>query len=165
MSLTKAIIHERKENGSFASLEDFLTRIKDKDLNKKSLESLVKAGALDQFGDRNEMLLNMEKILNFIKIVNNEENNLQDSLFAFSEESLKHNLHLDKFSPVNKKDALAWGLILIGIGSILLLQNVHFHIWDTIARLWPLVLIVWGGWKLYFGLKEREEKGITSTKV
>lgn len=56
-----------------------------------------------------------------------------------------------------KRDALAWGIILIVIGLIFILDNLDIEVWDTVARLWPVVLIIWGGWKLYFGLKERKE--------
>lgn len=59
-----------------------------------------------------------------------------------------------------RKDPLAWGVILIVLGLIILLSNIHitgWDIWEFIARLWPLILIVWGAWKLYFGIKERKE--------
>ena len=58
----------------------------------------------------------------------------------------------------NRKEPLAWGIILIAIGLIFLLANINVDIWDFIARLWPLVLIIWGAWKLYFGLKEKREE-------
>lgn len=57
-----------------------------------------------------------------------------------------------------RKDTLVWGIILIVIGLIFLLHNIDIDVWDSIARLWPVVLIVWGVWKLYFGLKERKEE-------
>ena len=60
-----------------------------------------------------------------------------------------------------RKDPLAWGIILIIIGVIILLGNIHITRWDAwefIARLWPLILIVWGAWKLYYGIKEKQEK-------
>ena len=56
-----------------------------------------------------------------------------------------------------QRGALAWGIILIVIGLIFILDNLGLDVWDSLARLWPLVLIVWGAWKLYFGLKERKE--------
>ncbi len=56
-----------------------------------------------------------------------------------------------------KKDSLVWGIILIVIGAFFLLENVNVEIWDLLAHLWPLILIAWGAWKLYFGLKEREK--------
>jgi uncharacterized membrane protein len=61
-----------------------------------------------------------------------------------------------------RRDPLAWGIILIIIGLVFLLYNIDVDVLDSLARLWPLVLIVWGGWKLYFGLKESREKSETS---
>jgi len=115
LHVTKAIIHERKANGHYQSLVNFLTRVKDKDLNKKSLESLIKSGALDQFGDRYEMLMNMDKLLNFIKIVHGEELTAQNSLFALTDLKMQHNLQLEKFSPVSKREKLAWEKELLGL--------------------------------------------------
>jgi len=51
-NVAQAIAEERKQNGQYKSLEDFLTRLPQGVINKKSLESLIKAGALDDFGDR-----------------------------------------------------------------------------------------------------------------
>jgi hypothetical protein len=56
------------------------------------------------------------------------------------------------------RDPLAWGIILVVIGVLFLFNNLDVGIWDFVARLWPLILIFWGGWKLYFGLKERKEE-------
>jgi DNA polymerase-3 subunit alpha len=47
----KAIIEERKSNGAFKSVFDFLVRMNSKAVNKKCLESLIKAGAFDVFKD------------------------------------------------------------------------------------------------------------------
>lgn len=55
------------------------------------------------------------------------------------------------------RDSIVWGFILIVIGFIFLLERLDIEVWDSVARLWPLILIVWGGWKLYFGIKERNE--------
>lgn len=56
-----------------------------------------------------------------------------------------------------RKDPLAWGIVLIAIGVIFLLHNMDIPIWNALARLWPIILIIWGGWKLYYGLKEKKE--------
>jgi len=53
---------------------------------------------------------------------------------------------------------LAWGLVLIGLALIIFLSNLNISVWNALARLWPVVLIIWGAWKLYFGLKERQEE-------
>lgn len=57
-----------------------------------------------------------------------------------------------------RHEPLVWGIILIVIGLIFLLQNIEVDIWDYVARLWPTILIAWGVWKLYFGITERQEK-------
>jgi membrane-bound ClpP family serine protease len=60
-----------------------------------------------------------------------------------------------------RREPLAWGIILIVIGLIFLLANIDVDVWGFIARLWPVVLIVWGAWKFYFGIKESLEKSKT----
>ena len=54
-----------------------------------------------------------------------------------------------------RKDPLVWGVILIVLGFLFLLDTLEISIWGSVARLWPVVLILWGVWKLYFGIKER----------
>ena len=56
-----------------------------------------------------------------------------------------------------RKDPLVWGIILIVLGLLFLLHNT-IDIWWTIARFWPVILIVWGAFKLRNGLKERQEE-------
>lgn len=56
------------------------------------------------------------------------------------------------------RDPLAWGIILIVIGLTFLLINIDIDVWGFVARLWPLILIFWGAWKLYFGIKEKKEE-------
>jgi hypothetical protein len=53
---------------------------------------------------------------------------------------------------------LGWGIVLIVLALIIFLSNLDVSVWDALARLWPIVLIVWGVWKLYFGIKERQEE-------
>jgi DNA polymerase-3 subunit alpha len=115
LHLTKSLIRERKENGHFQSLVDFLSRVKDKDLNKKSLESLIKCGALDQFGERYEMLMNMDKLLGFVRAVNDEASTNQSSLFGQADSKIKHTLQLEKFGQTPKKEKLAWEKELLGL--------------------------------------------------
>lgn len=65
--ITEVIIAERKARGPFESLANFLERVRDKDLNKKSIESLIKCGAMDDWGDRGMLLANVERMLVFAR--------------------------------------------------------------------------------------------------
>lgn len=108
-NIVKTIIHERKENGPYKNLEDFLTRVQTKDLNKKSLESLIKCGALDRFGERNQMLENSDRMLNFTKDLGREALSQQTSLFGMmATTSGVPSLRLDPAPEATKDQRLSW---------------------------------------------------------
>jgi DNA polymerase-3 subunit alpha len=68
--IAEMIYRERKDHGKYKDLEDLLSRVQDKDLNKKSLESLIKCGAMDSLGyDRNLLLSNIDAMLAFHRAV------------------------------------------------------------------------------------------------
>ncbi|MDA7704754.1 DNA polymerase III subunit alpha, partial [Candidatus Pelagibacter sp.] len=81
------VIKERKENGEFKSINDFLNRVNPKDINKLQLEGLVKAGAFDNIDNNRQALFN--SIPNFIlktkNIYENKAGN-QIDLFGSDEE-------------------------------------------------------------------------------
>ena len=79
--ISDAIIAERKTNGKFKSIIDFLDRIKHKNLNKKSMEALIKSGSMDDWGDRGVFLSNLEAMLEYHH-ENSKQNENQTSLFG-----------------------------------------------------------------------------------
>ena len=93
-NIVKAIVHERKNNGRYSCLSDFLSRLSSQDLNKKSLEGLIKGGALDCFGKRTMLFFNIEKMLGFIKFVEQEKNSKQANLFGSSSSDNKQSFQL-----------------------------------------------------------------------
>ncbi|MDP1625157.1 MAG: DNA polymerase III subunit alpha [bacterium] len=110
--IAKAIIDERESGGRYKSLSDFLTRVKDKNLNKKSLESLIKAGAMDEFADRTAMIGNIDRLLAYSK-EKAKNGGAQDSLFggmAGAEE-----IRLEAVAPVTKAERLLWEKELLGL--------------------------------------------------
>ncbi len=114
--IAEAIIKERKANGPFADLADFLERINDKDLNKKSLESLIKSGGLDQFGERGALLGNIDNLLNFNKEVAKSKTNGQKSLFADAPAlQVGQKLKLEHAIPASQPEKLAWERELLGL--------------------------------------------------
>lgn len=111
--IADSIIVERKANGPFASLEDFLSRIKDKNLNKKSLESLIKAGALDAFGERGSMLANLPDLLAHHKHAAQQSGD-QSSLFGATPFATAP-LRLKDAEPATREEKLAWEKELLGL--------------------------------------------------
>ncbi len=110
-----AIIAEREARGVFTSLANFLERIKDKNLNKKSLEALVKCGALYELGERGEMLKSIEMLLEYHKEHARGPEN-QDSLFGLMTDNASvPKLTLEKTAPASKEERLAWEKELLGL--------------------------------------------------
>lgn len=111
VDISDAVILERKKGGAFTSLENFIRRITHKNLNKKSLEALTMCGALDAFGERNEILANSESILEFHKHVV-KDNILQNSLFEITSDS---SFVMKKVEKASQKQKLSWEKELLGL--------------------------------------------------
>jgi DNA polymerase-3 subunit alpha len=113
--ISDAIINERKENGKYKSFADFLERIRHKNLNKKSLESLIKSGAMDGLGERGAMLGNVEEALAYNR-AQGQELAGQASLFgAMADQSTVPSLRLKPAEKAAKKDCLIWEKELLGL--------------------------------------------------
>ena len=84
------IRQERQERGPFKTLEDFITRVNGREVNKRTIENLIKAGALDNLdGNRRQMTMIFPSILDN---VNNEKKNSmagQMTLFDIAGEDVK----------------------------------------------------------------------------
>jgi DNA polymerase-3 subunit alpha len=114
--IADTIIQERKQNGSYADVFDLLTRITDRDLNKKSLESLIKSGALDGQSERGQLLANLEKLLNFNKEEAKARDSRQNSLFAdLPLAAARHNPALAPAAPAVQSEKLIWEKELLGL--------------------------------------------------
>jgi len=59
----EAILAERERRGPFKSLADFLKRVDLHTVNRRAVESLIKAGAFDAFGERGAMLAGLDALL------------------------------------------------------------------------------------------------------
>ncbi len=111
--ISDAIIEERSIRGRFNSIEDFLERVTHKNVNKKSLEALIKSGAMDSFGDRGILLGNIENLTEFNKSFT-KQNKDQGSLFGGSL-APKAKLHLEKTNTATQDEKLAWEKELLGL--------------------------------------------------
>lgn len=109
------IIEERARGGPFENFSDFLNRVHHRDLNKKSLESLMKCGAFDSLGiSRSEALANIDEIIKFNQAARKMKDGNQSTLFGggseFSSFKMKSN-----GNDIDKKTMLAWEKELLGL--------------------------------------------------
>ncbi len=113
-NVAESILKERKENGNYASVDDFVSRIDSKNLNKKSLESMIKAGVFDKLGERNQLLSSLEKLLSHARESQKNKSNGQKGLF----DGMKiagGNMVLEKAEPASEKEKLKWEKDLLGL--------------------------------------------------
>ena len=67
VAAVNAIVEERRKNGEYKSFTDFCERIQDEAVNKKCIESLIKAGAFDEFEQtRSTLMASFEEIIDSI---------------------------------------------------------------------------------------------------
>ena len=78
----EVILRAREVGGDFKSLIDFCQRVDIQKVNKKVLESLIKAGAMDKFGKRAAMLSGLEKVRAKGSLTQKQKANGQRSLFG-----------------------------------------------------------------------------------
>lgn len=112
--IADTIITERKQHGHFTSLQDFLKRIQDRNLNKKSLEALIMTGALDCFEERGLMSANIDNLLGYNREQQAGAQANQDSLFAGLDTEV-NNLTLEAVPAASKEQKLLWEKELLGV--------------------------------------------------
>ncbi len=111
--ISDAIIAEREKGGRFTSISNFLDRIKHKNLNKKSLEAMIKSGAMDELGERGNLLFNMEEMLEYNREAGKNAN--QTSLFGTVEGVMLSGLPLKSSEPAHQHEKLLWEKELLGL--------------------------------------------------
>jgi DNA polymerase-3 subunit alpha len=117
-NVVEAIVGERKQGGEFVSIADFMERIPYKNLNKKSMESLIKSGAFDKFEERNKLLQNLERLLEWARETQINKENGQKGLFETmsGDGGVNHNTpSLANVAPVPEKEKLLWEKQLLGL--------------------------------------------------
>ena len=114
-NIIDAVVQERKTNGSFKSIGDFINRVQSKDLNKKSMEALIKAGAFDTFAERNQLLKNLEKFLEIARENQRNKNTNQIGLFANSSAAIHNEIKMEQATPAKLLEKLTWEKELLGL--------------------------------------------------
>ncbi len=111
--IVETIVEERKANGIYESIENFVLRINSRDLNRKSLDSLIKSGSFDKMEERNKLLLNMERLLEYTREKQKSKDNGQNGLFDGM--NLGSSIRLEDSPPATEKEMLSWEKELLGL--------------------------------------------------
>ena len=87
VGLIRNMVRVRTEGGRFKSLEDFLDRMTDRDINKRTVENFIKCGAMDSFGyHRSELISAYEGMMDSLHSSRKKNLEGQMGLFAMLEE-------------------------------------------------------------------------------
>ncbi len=108
-----------REQGKFTSVEDFAKRVSTSKFNRKAWESLIKCGAFDSFGDRSDLLFNLDTITAFAQKTQKEAASGQTDLFGMLGDdaaSVQPTMQLQN-SPAKHtdKERLMWERELMGL--------------------------------------------------
>jgi DNA polymerase-3 subunit alpha len=113
-NVVEEILQERKERGPYASIDDFISRVNPKVLNKKSLESLIKAGVFDKLSERGQLLANVEKLLDRARETQKNKTNGQRGLFDGMKLTSSPTT-LTPSPPSSESEKLKWEKELLGL--------------------------------------------------
>ena len=113
------MVRERKENGRFTTLKDFASRLSGKEVNKRTIESLIKAGALSSLkGTRKQLMMVYVQVLDAVAQDKKNAITGQMSLFDFAmseEEKETYDIPLPDVGEYDKDQLLAFEKEVLGI--------------------------------------------------
>lgn len=105
-----------RKTGTFETMEDFLKRVNVRIVNRKNLESLIKAGAFDSLSDRSELLFNLDNILAYANKVQKDAAAGQTDLFGNLMDDMIPPLALEPAPTKNtERELLQWERELLGL--------------------------------------------------
>ena len=112
------IIEERRENGLYQTLQDFIERTTDRDVNKRAVENLIKAGACDSLdGTRKQMVIVSASLID--QVAQQKKNSLagQMSLFDLVSDDVKkeYQIHYPDVGEYSKEELLGYEKEVLGI--------------------------------------------------
>ncbi len=114
----EALIEERKKNGPFKNLEDFITRLSDREMNKRAVENLIKAGAMDTLaGNRRQKMMVYQQIMESISHEKKTSMSGQISLFDLvpEEDKKDYEIRMPDAAEFDKETLLAFEKEVLGV--------------------------------------------------
>ncbi len=114
----EALMEERKKNGPFKNLEDFITRLSDREMNKRAVENLIKAGAMDTLaGNRRQKMMVYQQIMESISHEKKTSMSGQISLFDLvpEEDKKDYEIRMPDAAEFDKETLLAFEKEVLGV--------------------------------------------------
>lgn len=111
----ETLVAEREAHGPFVDLTDFACRAPHRVVSKKSLESLIKVGALDRYGERRQLLEHVDQIIFFNKQAQAKREQNQVSLFSLVPEMGQESFALRQTAAATQMERLQWERELLGL--------------------------------------------------
>lgn len=109
MVFPQKIVDERTQNGAFKSFEDFINRMAAYDLNRRSIEVLIKTGVFDSvFPNRRVLVLNYESMLSAVQKDGVGKSSDQISFFSGDEQSNQKILHVSDSEDFTSEEKLSF---------------------------------------------------------
>ena len=106
--LIRSIVAKRTEGGPFKSLEDFLQRMDEGELNKRAVENLIKCGAMDCFGNhRSELLAVYDSMMDSVSASRKKNLEGQMGLFGMlDEDDASSKIPIPKLPELSRADRM-----------------------------------------------------------
>ena len=106
--LIRSIVAKRTEGGPFKSLEDFLQRMEEGELNKRAVENLIKCGAMDCFGNhRSELLAVYDSMMDSVSASRKKNLEGQMGLFGMlDEDDASSKIPIPKLPELSRADRM-----------------------------------------------------------
>ena len=106
--LIRSVVSKRNEGGPFKSLEDFLQRMGDGELNKRAVENFIKCGSMDCFGyHRSELLAAYEGMMDSVSSSRKKNLDGQMGLFSMLDDDKALEIPIPKLPELKKVDLMA----------------------------------------------------------
>lgn len=148
----ESLVEERKKNGQFKDMMDFISRVDNKVLNKRQIEALAKAGVFDVFNkNRNYIFSNTEKYLSYGHRSILDKESSQNSLFSGVFE--KDNIKLKEVSCWNEVDQVKYEFESFGL-------YINQHPMDIYKPILDKKNILWA-----FDIENNISDGISDIKI
>ena len=117
-NVADVIVREREQNGLYASMDNFVERMTNKEVNKRTMESFIRAGALDSLpGNRKQKIIIAPEMMEAKSKSAKDAQSGQMSLFEFGDESMKESfrMKMPEVEEYDKEERLQYEKEVLGM--------------------------------------------------